>query len=291
MKKLLAMLLILALMLSLTPAAVADETPEETAPIEAASAEPVEEPAEDPADDPAEDPAPGTDEPAEQGDPAGQDGDVSEQDDGPEYGVMPAEEQAAESEKPAEQQEDAEPPEAQNVLVRFRCDPPEAVVAVYDGNSYVGTVAGGVMLLAAGGYAYDATCDGYFSLERVSFTVYEPGPSDGAQPEQTVTVELFPEDEGGFFEEGEPLPLRTAPPEALVVLPVEPNANRRTPTVFLQEDARWAASPYGYLSDNAASTIAASGCGILALTNAVYYLNGICTEPSFAAEYAAGARF
>ena len=319
MKKLLAMLLILALMLSLTPAAFADETPEETAPIEEQVEEPVEEPieepveepteepaeepteepveepseepAEDPADDPAEVPAPGTDKPAEQGDPAGQDGDVPGTDDGPEYGVQPAEEQAAEEKKPAEQQEDAEAPEEQNVLVRFRCEPPEAAVAVYDGNSFIGTVTGGAMLLAPGGYAYDASCDGYYSHDRVSFTVYEPGPSDGAQPEQTVTVELIPEDEGGFFEEGESLPLRTAPPEALVVLPVEPNAARRTPTVFLQEDARWAASPYGYLSGSAASTIAASGCGILSLTNAVYYLNGIFIEPSFAAEYAAGAGF
>ena len=87
------------------------------------------------------------------------------------------------------------------------------------------------------------------------------------------------------------LPLRSTPPEPLVVLPVEPDPDRRTPTVFLQGDARWAASPYGYLSDSAASTIAASGCGILALTNAVYYLNGIFIEPSFAAEYAAGAGF
>ena len=315
MKKLLAMLLILALLLSLTPAAFADETPEETAPIEEAVEEPVEEapeepaeepveepteepveepaeePAEDPADDPAEDPASGTDTPAEQSDPAGQDGDVQETDDGPEYGVQPAEEQAAEQEKQAEQQEDAEPAQAQNVLVSFRCDPPEADVAVYDGNSFLGSVTGGVMLLVPGEYTYDASCDGYFSLDRVSFTVYEPGPADGAQPEQTVTVELFPEDEGGFFEEGEPLPLRTAPPEALVVLPVEPSADRRTPTVFLQGDARWAASPYGYLSDSSAGTIAASGCGILALTNAVYYLNGIFIEPSFAAEYAAGAGF
>ena len=308
MKKLLAMLLILALMLSLTPAAFADETPEETAPIEEQveeqveepveepaeepTEEPVEEPAEDPADDPAEDPAPGADTPAEQSDPAGQDGDVSEPDDGPEYGVQPAEEQtAAEEEKQAEQREDAESEEAQSVLVRFCCDPPEADVAVYDGNGFIGTVTGGVMLLAPGRYAYDASCDGYYSHDRVSFTVYEPDPSDGAQPEQSVTVELIPEDEGGFFEEGESLPLRTAPPEALVVLPVEPSADRRTPTVFLQGDARWAASPYGYLSDRAAGTIASSGCGILALTNAVYYLNGIFIEPSFAAEYAAGAGF
>lgn len=278
MKKLLAMLLILALMLSLTPAAFADETPEEIAPIEEQveepteepveepaeepTEEPVEEPAEDPADDPAEDPAPGADTPAEQSDPAGQDGDVSEPDDGPEYGVQPAEEQtAAEEEKQAEQREDAEPEEAQSVLVRFCCDPPEADVAVYDGNGFIGTVTGGVMLLAPGRYAYDASCDGYYSHDRVSFTVYEPDPSDGAQPEQSVTVELIPEDEGGFFEEGESLPLRTAPPEALVVLPVEPSADRRTPTVFQQGDARWAASPYGYLSDRAAGTIASSGSG------------------------------
>ena len=317
MKKLLAMLLILALMLSLTPAAFADETPEEPAPVEEAAAE---EAAEDPAEAPEEEPedpsaGPGDEEagepeaPADDTPPAGQeenlgtDGKDAEADDGPEYGVQPDEEspepEEEKEEAPQEAQEDGEAEEPQSVLVTFLCDPADAVVTVYDGRpkadgtwTRIGTAADGTMLLAPGEYVYDASCEGWYTDSKIAFTVSPPDSADQAeQPRQTVTVELCPMDDGGFFEEEQALPLRSTPPDPLVVLPVEPDADRRTPTVYLQGDSRWAAVPYGYLDGRSAGTIAASGCGILALTNAVCYLNGIFIDPGFAAEYAAGAGF
>ena len=199
---------------------------------------------------------------------------------------------------PGEGEEDKKPEsdeaeEELSIIVVFRCEPQEATVVVFGSEGLIGTVVGGTMLLSPGQYTYDATCDGCYPLEGVSFTVSVPGTAaKGTHLEQTVAVELCPFDEGGFFEdEGEPLTLRSEPPEPLIVLPVEPGPNRRTPKVFLQGDSRWAASPYGYLNGNSPGTIAASGCGILALTNAIYYLNGFFVDPSFAADYAAGAGF
>ena len=71
-------------------------------------------------------------------------------------------------------------------------------------------------------------------------------------------------------------------------------APNKTITVFRQQDSRWKYVKYGY-SDTAGRTQAylgygasgnvGSGCGVLALTNAVYYLNGTFIEPSVIATY------
>ncbi len=60
-----------------------------------------------------------------------------------------------------------------------------------------------------------------------------------------------------------------------------------TPTSFSQYDSRWASHPYGY-SDTAGTkpaTISSSGCGLLSLVNAVYYMNGNFIEPTYLADY------
>ena len=65
-------------------------------------------------------------------------------------------------------------------------------------------------------------------------------------------------------------------------------------TVFRQTDSAWKDVRYGY-SDSSKRTVAylgkgasgnvGSGCGVLALTNAVYYLNGTFIEPATIASY------
>ena len=56
---------------------------------------------------------------------------------------------------------------------------------------------------------------------------------------------------------------------------------------FQQADSRWGSHPYGY--SNSAGTqkayISGSGCGILAFTNSVYYLNGQFIEPVALADW------
>jgi hypothetical protein len=275
-KKLLSLLLCLALLLSLTPAVYADdEMPEEPAPeeevFEEAPAEEAEEPPAEEPDEPAEEP------PAEA---ASDETDGEEQTDsgeddtdgGPEYGVQPEEERTESEELPEEEEPSVEetPAEEQpGVLVRFSCDPGDTVVTVYEGTQRadgswvkIGAATEGKCLLLPGSYVYDAVCDGYNSDYKVPFTVETPdNPEVGIQPEQIVNVTLFPLDEGALFDEDEePLPLRTTPPEPLIVLPVEPDPGRGTPTVFLQSDVRWAAKPYNYSDSNDIATIASAGC-------------------------------
>lgn len=297
MKKLLSLLLCLALLLALTPAAFADgELPEDEAPAEE---EAYEEPAEE---EPYEEPA--EDEPAEEPDQAPAEETAPEEpleDDGPEYGVEPEEEAAKREQAQQQAQAEAEEPidEAQPqadaaVWVSFVCDPQEAEVTVYDalplpsgGWNRICTATGGGCLLAPGDYVYDAVCDGYYSDVKISFSV--PA-QDAAQPELSVPILLFPVDGGLSAEEGDTyLPKRKIPPEPLVVLPVMPDPSREAPTVFRQTDSRWALTLYPYSVGDEACTIAVGGCGLLALTNAVYYLNGIFVEPAFAAEFSARA--
>ena len=67
----------------------------------------------------------------------------------------------------------------------------------------------------------------------------------------------------------------------------------RSITSFAQTDSRWRSVPYGY-SDKKGTVKAylgkgsngnGSGCGVLALTNAIYYLNGTFVDPSVIASY------
>ncbi|MGN0517370.1 MAG: hypothetical protein ACI4II_01450, partial [Acutalibacteraceae bacterium] len=61
---------------------------------------------------------------------------------------------------------------------------------------------------------------------------------------------------------------------------------KQAPTVFLQNDPRWANVPYGYKDEarTQPATISSSGCGLLSVTNAVYYLTGKFIEPADLAE-------
>lgn len=65
-------------------------------------------------------------------------------------------------------------------------------------------------------------------------------------------------------------------------------------TVYIQYDSRWGNHPYGYLdtAGTQPATIGTSGCGLLALVNAVYYANGRFIQPTWLADYAisVGAR-
>ena len=54
---------------------------------------------------------------------------------------------------------------------------------------------------------------------------------------------------------------------------------------FLQYDPAWAANDYGNVQDYSGK-MAAAGCGVLAVTNAVYALNGQFIDPMILAEYA-----
>ena len=309
MKKLLSLLLCLALLLSLSPVAFADdEFPEEPAPYE--DAEPVEEPdpveeepeppadepsdppADEPADDPSDDPAGGEDEGDVPGDPPAE-GE-------PEYGCEPGEDDPA-GDTGLEEDEQGEEPETEEaqtplfVLVSFICDPQETDVTIFDSvqlpdGSWKELCSGLTEYeLAPGEYVYDASCAGYYSKTKISLVVPVPERNDGGQPELTISVSLVPLEEEGALDEDAAYPRRTTPAEPLIVLPVSPDPARGTPKVFLQSDSRWAAVEYGYSNNSNRTTLAAAGCGILALTNAVNYLNGIFIEPSFAAEYSTGA--
>ena len=57
--------------------------------------------------------------------------------------------------------------------------------------------------------------------------------------------------------------------------------------VYKQTDSRWASVSYGYSDTKGTvkATIGSGGCGILALTNAVYYLNGKFVPPATIASY------
>ena len=281
MRRFLALLLCLLLMLPTMPVAFADDGDLEPAPAEDPSGgnppEEIWEPEPEPEPDPPEAP-PIVDPEPENGE--------------PEYGVWPAEPEEKEEILP--ETEDAEEPEEKAVRVLFRCSPVQASVTVYDAQgNLIGAALTGSMLLFPGDYLYEAVCNGYVSQSGAAFTVTVPGADAGAEPEQTVNVILFPAaEEEGFFEEGDAeLPLRSTAPEPLVVAAVEPDPGRRTPTVFLQTDSRWAASPYPYSRGEGISILAGSGCGILALTNAVYYLNETFVDPALAAGYSAEAGF
>lgn len=54
---------------------------------------------------------------------------------------------------------------------------------------------------------------------------------------------------------------------------------------FLQYDPDWAANDYGNV-DNYSGKMAAAGCGVVAITNAVYALNGQFIDPMLLADYA-----
>ena len=58
-------------------------------------------------------------------------------------------------------------------------------------------------------------------------------------------------------------------------------------TVFAQTDGRWGSHQYGYsnTAGTEPATISSGGCGILAMVNAVYYLNGSFIEPITLADY------
>lgn len=57
------------------------------------------------------------------------------------------------------------------------------------------------------------------------------------------------------------------------------------PTVYSQRDSRWTSHPYGK-GDMGNATIGTSGCMLLSLTNAVYYLNGNFINPTILADFA-----
>lgn len=58
-------------------------------------------------------------------------------------------------------------------------------------------------------------------------------------------------------------------------------------TVYSQLDSRWADHPYGYsnTAGTVKATIGSGGCGILALVNAIYYLNGNFIQPEDLADW------
>lgn len=272
MKKLTALLLCLLLMLPLTPAALADEGDE------GVSEEITEEVPEEPWEPPAEDP------PADDGDDL-------------EYGVYPSDPEQPDEPPSEPEDEDTQPetPEPAAVRVIFRCDPPEASVTVYErsllpggGWTLLAAVWGDSLLLLPGDYVYDAVCEGYASVYQAAFTVYPPSASE-AEPEQLVSV--FLEAEESAPSDAELLRTRREAPEPLVTQPLPPGAALRTPKVFTQTDSRWAACPYPYSSGLGESSIAVGGCGLLALTNAVYDLNGCFIDPVLAGDYAAEAGF
>lgn len=58
-------------------------------------------------------------------------------------------------------------------------------------------------------------------------------------------------------------------------------------TVYKQKDSRWSSYAYGYsnTAGTKKATIGSAGCGLLSLTNAVYYLNGTFISPKTIADY------
>ena len=63
-------------------------------------------------------------------------------------------------------------------------------------------------------------------------------------------------------------------------------SERPEPTVFLQTDWRWRDEIYDYNYGDPGESVEKAGCGLLALTNAIYYLNGVFVEPMFIANFA-----
>lgn len=56
-------------------------------------------------------------------------------------------------------------------------------------------------------------------------------------------------------------------------------------TVFSQLDSRWSNIEYGKGPGGKKATLGSSGCGILSLTNAIYYMNGKFIQPKTLAKY------
>ena len=251
MKKALAMLLCMAMLLTNAPRVFAEE---DTPEAEVAQLDPA---AEAEAYEEPEAPAE-TETPAETGEAA----EEREEDAGTEAEAEEGEENEAE-----------EP-----VRVRFLCTPAETVVSVYAGDTPVSPEADGSYLLTPGFYTYDAMCDGFETLLNVGFTV-----STGEAGEMHIPVYL------AEVLQTTTLNLGTITP--LIIPALRPDATRDTPTVFFQTDSRWADTIYYYSDGGSASTIASAGCGLLALVNAVYYLNGTFIDPAFLADYAAANGF
>ncbi len=65
------------------------------------------------------------------------------------------------------------------------------------------------------------------------------------------------------------------------------HSNASTITVYYQNDNAWRYHPYGYqdANGNIPGNIGTSGCGLLAYTNAIYYLNGCFIQPQTLADY------
>lgn len=73
----------------------------------------------------------------------------------------------------------------------------------------------------------------------------------------------------------------------LSMLPTVALQANAAPTVFSQLDSRWANHQYGYsnTAGTTPTTIGKGGCGILALVNAVYYMNGNFIDPIALADW------
>ena len=56
-------------------------------------------------------------------------------------------------------------------------------------------------------------------------------------------------------------------------------------TVYSQQDSRWANIPYGKGPKGKAASLSDSGCGVLSLVNAIYYMNGKFIQPKTLAKY------
>lgn len=278
MKKALALLLCLALFLAMTPAAFAEETAEEGG-AQNLPDQTVEQTAHEP---PAEETPPAQEQPAEPEPPA--DTETPGEADAAEPPESESPEEPAETQFPEEAGEAEEselPAEPEPVRVVFVCTPAETLITVYcypegqDQFKILEPEQDGAYLLLPGSYFYDAESEGYTPIGRIEFEVL-------AETEEcTVTVLLHP------VEEEPSIPYRNYEPAPLVVKPVSVDPDRRTPTVYTQTDERWAAYPYLYSDRSSASTIAASGCGLLALTNAICWLNGNFVDPCALADFAA----
>ena len=68
------------------------------------------------------------------------------------------------------------------------------------------------------------------------------------------------------------------------LITASPITAEAAPTVFSQiSDGRWNKYPYPYKNND--KTIGTSGCGLLALTNAIYYMNGNFINPKTLADF------
>ena len=213
----------------------------------------------------------------------GEDGEKTTDAEGGEDGEKPTDtEDSEDSEKTADaEKKDDEEPEPVSVL--FVCTPETAQLQVFRGGVLVQSMVGGGSLeLIPGDYTYIATCDGFVPLVEVHFTVAELG-------QMTIEVTL---EQGSVDEELFPwLEPRTSTLEPLVVESLEPDPSRRIPAVFFQTDPRWGGETYYYSGEGSGNSISASGCGLLAYTNAVYYLNGYFVDPLELADYSAANGF